>query len=136
VIKFADLNSILREFRNSPLKTSVHSMMIFGLSIAGIWAKGYFGEAGKQQASKPREVQGNGRLEVVGLSVQDSKSPSPSLDLKLLNSGTATVFLTEVTAEVLGDIQYRGRIDPSAKYDLLVRKEWHDDRSFACHRGE
>ena len=110
------------------MKTVLYLFVITVIGVAGIWASGFFGEIGKQQAESQRKLTKPAVLEIVDLTVEKPRPLHPIVDLKLINTGERTAFLTEVAAEVLeresiAPSPSLGIVKPSANYELLIYRD-------------
>lgn len=121
-MKLSDIENIIKHIKLSPIKTMFYLFVIIAIGVAGIWAGGFFGEIGKQQAESQRKQTKPALLEIVDIMVKKYRAPNCVVDLKLLNSGERTAFLTEVSAEVLERkfVPIKGKVEPSANYELLI----------------
>lgn len=118
-MKFSDFEALWKKIKHNPVKVLLYILVSVVVGGVIMWAGGFLSEIGKQQA----QVQPTGEdaaLEIVDLAVEKPRSLHPVLDLKLLNTGGGTAFLTEIAAEVLERVPFLGFVEPSGRYDLLI----------------
>ena len=119
-MKVSEVKSLWRNIKRSPIRTTVFLLVIASIGVASIWVGGFFGQIGKQQAEQHQTPTTQAILQIVALAVEKPHSLHPVVDLKLLNNGEGTAFLTEVSAAVLERVPYAGLVKPSGNYDLLI----------------
>lgn len=117
-MKLSDFEALWKQIKHRPAWAALYILFAAVVAGASMWAGGFLSEIGKQQAEQPTAE--GAALEIVDLAVEKPRSLHPVLDLKLLNTGSGTAFLTEIAAEVLERVPYAGLVEPSGRYDLLI----------------
>jgi hypothetical protein len=115
-----DIEQLWSQITLTPLRAIAFLAATALIGAIGIWAKAYFSEVGKRQAESRHASPKAAALEIVALTVKKPNSLHPVIDIKLLNKGEGTAFLTEIVAEVLERHPTAGMVEPSGRYDLLI----------------